>query len=109
MPGRRVWLVRAAAVAAMAGAALVLPVRADARPDPGGPWGDLHDCNGGFVYEPGYFDHGPISDLFHHNLEQPLMPLLGTPIPVPFGLPPTEIDIDPHYSISCHLLARNGL
>ena len=99
MGGRRLWPVRAAAVAAMAGAALALPLRpVEARPDPVPPngWFDYHDCNTGFVQDPGWYDDGPITDPFHHNVEPLLEPLFESIPPLPGG-----ITDDPHYGVSC--------
>lgn len=105
MDRTRRWIIRAAAVAAATGA-LSLGFgsgSASARPDPtgGGYPADRHDCNSGFVYDPEHFDDGPVTDLFHHNVEGLLAPLrnlsLGT------------LSLDPHYTISCYWLYNLGL
>jgi hypothetical protein len=93
----RAWFVRATAVAAMSGAAFALPiVTADARPDPvpGFPAIDYHDCSSGTIFEPSYYDDGPVTDVVHHNVEPLLKPALGDYA---------------HYGVSCLLLARFGL
>ena len=93
----------------MAGAVLAFPLRpADAHPDPipEAPGLSFHDCNTGFFYDDEFFDEGPVSDPFHHNVEPLLAPLLEKPIPVPFGLPPTEIGLDPHDDLSCQFLFK---